>query len=77
MGRFVVEPGRTGPEKEHLTTMRRTRALVALATALVAAAALVAPSASAAATFCHDIDVVVNGDAVIDESGCTEVPPEG
>lgn len=37
--------------------------------ALLALGALV-PTAANAATFCYDVDVVVNGDAVVDESAC-------
>ena len=42
---------------------------------LVAAVAAVGSIAAApAAGFCYDLDVNVNGDAVVDEAGCLEEP---
>lgn len=50
--------------------------LVKLAAATGVAHALAvasAPAASAAGEFCYDVDVVVNGDAVVDEQTCTPI----
>lgn len=50
----------------------RRRTFVLL-TALASLTMLAAAPASAG-TFCYDLDVTVQGDAVIDESGCQELP---
>ena len=43
-------------------------------TALTLGALATSLPASAAGAVCYDVDVVVNGDAVVDESGCEELP---
>lgn len=44
-------------------------------TAAAAVAALLPMAAPAAASgFCYDVSVVVNGDAVIAEAGCQDLP---
>ena len=51
--------------------VRRIAILVAaLATSLFA----LAPAASAGGYVCYDASVTVNGDAVVDESGCQDLP---
>lgn len=56
--------------------MRTKLSILAAAVAALAsiAAAPAAPAASSAGEFCYDLDVVVNGDAVVDEEGCEELP---
>lgn len=49
--------------------MRRIRTLL-VAGLLTAGLVLPATAASAAVEACYDVDVVVNGDAVVDESDC-------
>lgn len=50
--------------------MMRKLSLIAAAMAALASIA----AAPAAGQFCYDVDVVVNGDAVVDEEGCEETP---
>lgn len=53
--------------------MRTKLSILAAAVAALASIAA-APAATSAGEFCYDLDVVVNGDAVIDEEGCEETP---
>ncbi|MFP5309441.1 MAG: hypothetical protein ACLGIR_07680 [Actinomycetes bacterium] len=51
--------------------MRRTLTLTAAALAALATTAL---PASAAGQACYDVQVVVNGSAVVSEAGCQQLP---
>ena len=58
--------------------MRRRAAIIAAAAAALGGGLLLAPSAQAEETcngLAYDLDVVVNGDAVVDEAGC--LSPDG
>lgn len=53
--------------------MRTKLSILAAAVAALASVAA-APAADAGGQICYDVDVVVNGDAVVDEEGCEELP---
>lgn len=53
--------------------MRTKLSLLAAAVAALASIAA-APAADDAGQLCYDLDVVVNGDVVVDEEGCEELP---
>ena len=50
------------------------RTKLSILAAAVAALATLAAAPAAAGEFCYDLDVNVNGDALVDESGCEELP---
>lgn len=50
--------------------MKKVLALTGLVAALAIAAA---PAANAGGQVCYDADVVVNGQALVDESGCQPI----
>ncbi len=54
-------------------SIRRASIAAAAAAALVGGFAF-APSAQAEGQFCYDVDVVVNGEAVVDEAACEVLP---
>lgn len=49
-----------------------TKRLRALAVTVVFAGGLVATALPAQADVCYDVDVVLNGDALVDEADCIE-----
>lgn len=51
----------------------KLRALIVGVVAALGSLAIV-PAASAAGQVCYDVEVVVNGGAVVDEAGCQELP---
>lgn len=53
--------------------MRTKLSILAAAVAALATVAA-APAADQSGEFCYDLDVNVNGEVVVDESGCEELP---
>ena len=49
------------------------RIVAVAATALFGAALFAAPASAAAGEFCYDVNVVVNGSAVVAETACTPI----
>lgn len=49
------------------------RALAVVATALFGAALVAAPAQAAGGQLCYDVNVVVNGEAVVAETACTPI----
>ena len=52
----------------------RTR-IALLAVGVVSAMGLFASSASAAGSFCYDVQVNAGGTSVVSQAGCQELPP--
>lgn len=50
--------------------MRRRLAVLSA----IAAVAVLGAAPAGASELCYDLDVVVNGDAVVDEAGCEALP---